>query len=202
MIWIWTFSTTVVIIRACACLGLFVATLTNTVHLIYIYGCGCGYICIYRVYIYIYIYRTIKICPHNFCFLFIDIYWVGKQDGNLPPSGVNAVFVDKNMIARARYNDHVIGGRTHRVDKKFVSSLDGVPIRNIYSYEVRVRAMLNLDLLIGTWHILIYVIMWYHPRHIQNIKWFSFYFSKLNHQYARIVPLCCSMCLFVFIINF
>ena len=54
-------------------------------------------------------------------------------------SGDNAVFVGNNMVARARYDDEVIGGRINSYRKDFMSSLDGVSIEGIYSYEVRIK---------------------------------------------------------------
>ena len=93
-----------------------------------------------------YINPTDKVC----CIFsgLIDICWVGVQDGNMTYSGDNAVFVGNDMVARARYDDEFIGGRINSYRRDFMSSLDGVSIEGIYSYEVRIVTMLNLDLIV------------------------------------------------------
>ena len=67
-------------------------------------------------------------------YLLVDLYWVGVQDGNLPPAEVNVLYVGNNRVARARYGDAIVGGRLFQGE--FHASLDGVHIDGIFSYEV------------------------------------------------------------------
>ena len=64
----------------------------------------------------------------------LDLFWVGEQDGRLPPPGVTAVYVGNNEVARAMFGQDLVGGKTHRGE--FQGALDGRRLRRRGGYQV------------------------------------------------------------------
>ena len=64
----------------------------------------------------------------------LDLFWVGEQDGQLPPTGVTAVYVGNNEVARAMLGQDLVGGKKYRGE--FQGALDGRNLRRRGGYQV------------------------------------------------------------------
>ena len=66
--------------------------------------------------------------------VFSDLFWVGEQDGRLPPAGVTTVYVGNNEVARATFGQDLVGGKTY--DGYFLGALDGQKLPRHGGYQV------------------------------------------------------------------
>ena len=64
----------------------------------------------------------------------LDLFWVGEQDGELPPAGMAAVYVGNNEVARAWFGQDLVGGKTYRGN--FEAASDGAALLLPGGYEV------------------------------------------------------------------
>ena len=66
--------------------------------------------------------------------VFSDLFWVGEQDGRLPPAGVTTVYVGNNEVARATFGKDDVGGKTY--NGWFQGALDGQKLLRHGGYQV------------------------------------------------------------------
>ena len=67
---------------------------------------------------------------------FSDVFWVGEQDGRLPPDGITSVYVGNNEVARTTFDKDLVGGKTY--DGQFQGGLDGHKLHRNGGYQVLV----------------------------------------------------------------
>ena len=70
-----------------------------------------------------------------------DLFWIGEKNGQLPPAGVNSIYVGNNEVARATFNNDLVGGKTYR--GHFEGALDGRGLVQAAGFQVEVSTRLK-----------------------------------------------------------